>query len=323
LLERLQIADLLGHGASLRTIARELGRSASTVSRELHRHTDEHGRYQPHQAEQAAQQQRQRPRHPKLLADTRLRDVVQRKLNRYWSPEQIAGWLRAQHPDDPARSVCTETIYRALIVPSARCLHIRYTGKLRTGRALRRSHANTRSRKDGAVRNMTMIKDRPTEVQDRVEPGHWEGDLIIGLGSRSAMITLRERVTHYGIIINLPGDHTALTVNAAVRQAFAQLPPHLVRTLTWDQGSEMARHQDLAAATGLSIYFAERSSPWQRGANENFNGLARQFFPKNTDLSRHSHEHVHGITALLNERPRKTLGYQTPTARFRAAAKAA
>ncbi len=323
LLERLQIADPLGHGASLRTIARELGRSASTVSRELHRHTDEHGRYQPHQAEQAAQQQRQRPRQPKLLADTRLRDVVQRKLNRYWSPEQIAGWLRAQHPDDPARSVCTETIYRALIVPSARCLHIRYTGKLRTGRALRRSHANTRSRKDGAVRNMTMIKDRPTEVQDRVEPGHWEGDLIIGLGSRSAMITLRERVTHYGIIINLPGDHTALTVNAAVRQAFAQLPPHLVRTLTWDQGSEMARHQDLAAATGLSIYFAERSSPWQRGANENFNGLARQFFPKNTDLSRHSHEHVHGITALLNERPRKTLGYQTPTARFRAAAKAA
>lgn len=168
MLERLQIADLLGHGASLRTIARELGRSASTVSRELHRHTDEHGRYQPHQAEQAAQQQRQRPRQPKLLADTRLHDVVQRKLNRYWSPEQIAGWLRAQHIDDPARSVCTETIYRALIVPSARCLHIRYTGKLHTGRALRRSHANTRSRKDGAVRNMTMIKGRPTEVQDLV-----------------------------------------------------------------------------------------------------------------------------------------------------------
>ena len=321
LLERLQIADLLGHGESLRTIARELGRSASTVSRELHRHTDEYGRYQPHQAEQAAGQQRRRPREPKLLADTRLRDVVQRKLNRYWSPEQIAGWLRAQHPDDPARTVCTETIYRALIVPSARCLHTRYTGKLRSGRALRRSHVNTRSRKDGAVRNMTMIKDRPAEVQDRVEPGHWEGDLIIGLGSRSAMITLRERVTHYGIIVNLPADHTALTVNAALHQAFDQLPPHLVRTLTWDQGSEMARHQDLAAATGLRIYFAERSSPWQRGANENFNGLARQFFPKNTDLSRHSDEHVHGITALLNGRPRKTLGYQTPTACLRAAAK--
>ena len=127
---------------------------------------------------------------------------------------------------------------------------------------------------------MTMIKDRPVEVQDRVEPGHWEGDLIIGLGSASAMITLRERVTHYGIIVNLPSDHTARTVNAAVQQAFAQLPPHLVRTLTWDQGSEMARHQELAAATGLKIYFAERSSPWQRGANENFNGLAGSSSPK-------------------------------------------
>ena len=289
----------------------------------MHRHRDEHGRYQPHQAEQAARQQRQRPREPKLLADPRLRELVQRKLNRYWSPEQIAGWLRATHPNDTDRNVCAETIYRALIVPGGRCLHSRYTAKLRTGRKLRRSHAITRSRKDGAVRNMTMIKDRPVEVQDRVEPGHWEGDLIIGLGSASAMITLRERVTHYGIIVNLPGDHTARTVNAAVQQAFAQLPPHLVRTLTWDQGSEMARHQELAAATGLKIYFAERSSPWQRGANENFNGLARQFFPKNTNLSQHSHKYVDAITSLLNERPRKTLGYQTPAARFRAASRAA
>ncbi len=323
LLERLQIADLLGHGVSLRAIAAELARSTSTISRELHRHSDEHGRYQPHQAEQAAQQQRQRPREAKLVTDTRLRELVQRKLNRYWSPQQIAGWLRAQHPDDAGRTVCTETIYRALLVPGGRCLDSRYTSKLRTGRKLRRSHAVTRSRKDGAVRNMTMIKDRPVEVQARVEPGHWEGDLIIGLGSASAMVTLRERVTHYGLIVNLPGDHTALTVNAAVQQAFAHLPPHLVRTLTWDQGSEMARHQELAAATGLNVYFAERSSPWQRGANENFNGLARQFFPKNTDLSQHSHEHVHTITRLLNERPRKTLGYQTPAQRFRGAAKAA
>lgn len=247
---------------------------------------------------------------------------MQRKLNRYWSPEQIAGWLRAQHPDDPTRTVCTETIYQALVVPGARCLHSRYTHKLRTGRALRRSHTNTRSRKDGAVRNMTMIKDRPDEVTSRIEPGHWEGDLIIGLGSASAMITLRERVTHFGIIINLPGDHRAVTVNAALQHAFAQLPATLARTLTWDQGSEMARHQDLAAATGLSIYFAERSSPWQRGANENFNGLARQFFPKNTDLSQHTHEHVNAVTRLLNDRPRKALGYQTPAQRFRTAAKA-
>ena len=322
-LERLQIADLLGHGLSLRVIGGRLGRSTSTISRELHRHSDEHGRYQPYQAQQAAQQQRQRPRQPRLLADARLRELVQRKLNRYWSPEQIAGWLRAQHGDDPRRTVCTETIYRALIVPGARCLHSRYTTKLRTGRKLRRSHASTRCHRDGAVRNMTMIKDRPIEVGDRVQPGHWEGDLIIGQGSASAMVTLRERVTHYGIIINLPADHTALTVNAAVQQAFAELPAHLARTLTWDQGTEMARHQDLAAATGLRIYFAERSSPWQRGANENFNGLARQFFPKNTDLSRHSHDHVNAITRLLNERPRKTLGFQTPASRFRMATNAA
>jgi IS30 family transposase len=137
------------------------------------------------------------------------------------------------------------------------------------------------------------------------------------------MITLRERVTHYGMIVNLPGDHTALTVNAALQQVFGQLPPHLARTLTWDQGTEMARHQELATATGLKIYFAERSSPWQRGANENFNGLARQFFPKNTDLSLHSHQHVTTITHLLNTRPRKTLGYQTPAQRFRAASRAA
>jgi IS30 family transposase len=322
LVERLQIADLLGHGLSLRAIAAELSRSVSTVSRELTRHRDEQGRYQPYQAEHAATQQRRRPRAPKLVADDRLRELVQRKLNRYWSPEQIAGWLRVQHPHDPARVVCHETVYRALLVPGGRCLHSRYTAKLRTGRSLRRSHHSTRHHKDGAVRNMTMISDRPAEVHDRVQPGNWEGDLIIGLGSRSAMVTLRERVTHFGIIVNLPEDHTAVTVNAAVQRAFAGLPRHLVRTLTWDQGTEMARHRELAEATGLAIYFAERSSPWQRGANENFNGLARQFFPKNTDLSLHSHEYVRSIINLLNERPRKSLDYQTPARRFRAAAHA-
>lgn len=317
--ERLQIADLLGHGVTLRAIAAELGRSTSTISRELQRHRDQHGRYNPHQAEQAAGQQRLRPRQSKLVLDSRLRQLVQRKLNRYWSPEQIAGWLRTTRLHDTGCTVCTETIYRALVVPGARCLHERYTARLRTGRRLRRAHHITRSFKDGAVRNMTSIRDRPETVAARIEPGNWEGDLIIGLGSASAMITLRERVTHYGIIVNLPGDHTALTVNAALRQVFDELPPHLTRTLTWDQGVEMARHQEPAAATGLKIYFADPSSPWQRGANENYNGLVRQFFPKNTDLSSHSHEHVTNITRLLNDRPRKTLDFQTPTARFRAA----
>jgi len=174
LVERLQIADLRGQGLSLRAIAAELRRSVSTVSRELARHRDEQGRYQPYQAEHAATQQRRRPRAPKLLADDRLRELVQRKLNLYWSPQQISGWLRVQHPHDPTRVVCHETIYRALIVPGGRCLHSRYTAKLRTGRKLRRSHYDTRSHKDGAVRNMTMISDRPVEVHDRVQPGRPE-----------------------------------------------------------------------------------------------------------------------------------------------------
>ena len=323
LMERVHVADLRLHGLSIRAIATELGRAPSTISRELRRHRDDAGRYLPHQAERAATAQRQRPRRPKLVTDTQLRDQVQRKLNRYWSPEQIAGWLRELHPHDPDRRVCAESIYRALLVPRARCLHSRYTAKLRTGRRLRRSHAHTRSRKDGAVRDMEMITDRPTEVTDRIEVGHWEGDLIIGRGSASAMITLRERVTHYGIIVNLPTDHTSATVTAALTRTFAELPAHLARTLTWDQGTEMARHRDLAAATGLRIFFAERSSPWQRGANENFNGLVRQFFPKNTDLTHHSHDHVATVMRLINERPRKTLGYQSPTAKFRSALKAA
>lgn len=321
--ERLQIADLLLLRTSLRGVAAALGRSPSTISRELARHRDEHGRYQPHQADQAATEQRRRPRQPRLAADRRLRALVQRKLNRYWSPEQIAGWLGITYPADPSRRICAETIYQALLMPGSRCLHGRYTSKLRTGRRVRRAHTLTRSTRGGAVQNMTMISDRPAAVDDRVEPGHWEGDLILGAGSASAMITLRERVTHYGLIINLPGDHTARTVNVALQRAFAQIPAQLVRTLTWDQGTEMARHQELAAATGLRVYFAERSSPWQRGANENFNGLARQFFPKNTDLSQHSHDHVNAVTRLLNDRPRKALDYQTPTARFRAASHAA
>ena len=167
---------------------------------------------------------------------------------------------------------------------------------------------------------MTMIDQRPAEVETKQQAGHWEGDLIVGIGSASAMMTLRERTTHYGIVINLPIDHTAESVNAAAITAFAPLPPHMKRTLTWDQGVEMARHRDLAAATGVKIYFAERYSPWQRGANENYNGLLRQYFPKGTDLSVHSDAHVTAVMHELNTRPRKTLGYDTPAARFRAEA---
>ena len=164
---------------------------------------------------------------------------------------------------------------------------------------------------------MTMIDKRPAEVEPKQQAGHWEGDLIVGTGSVSAMMTLRERKTHYGIVINLPVDHTAETVNAAAIAAFAPLPRHMKRTLTWDQGVEMARHRELAEATGINIYFAERCSPWQRGASENYNGLLRQYFPKGTDLSVHPDAHVTAVMRELNTRPRKSLGYDTPTARFR------
>lgn len=321
--ERLVIADLLRLGSSLRAIAAELGRAPSTVKREVDRHRDAQGRYLPRAAEAAAAAARRRPRTSRLAADARLRRLVQRKLNRYWSPQQIAGWLRATHPDDPGRWVCAETIYQALIVPGAQVLAQRYTARLRTGRRLRRSRYLTRANQDGPVRDMTMIDARPTEVTDRTRAGDWEGDLIIGAGSTSAMITLRERVTHYGLVINLPVDHTAATVTTALVEAFAAIPAHLAKTLTWDQGAEMARHLDFTAATGIPVFFAERSSPWQRGANENYNGLVRQYYPKNTDLSVHPTEHVDAVVTELNTRPRKSLNYQTPDFRFRQAARAA
>jgi IS30 family transposase len=299
-------------------IAAELGRSPSTIKRELDRHRDEQGRYLPQTADHAARVRRRRPRQHKLIAHPALRRLVQRKLNRCWSPDEISGWLRLTHPEDGSMQWCPETIYRALLVPGGEGLHKRYCRKLRTGRRIRKSRWLTRSGHGSVVRNMTMIDQRPAAVETKQQVGHWEGDLIVGVGSASAMMTLRERKTHFGIIVNLPVDHTASSVNAAAIAVFASMPAHMKRTLTWDQGVEMARHQDLATATGVKIYFAERSSPWQRGANENFNGLARQYFPKGTDLSIHTSAHVTAITRELNARPRKTLDYQTPASRFRA-----
>jgi IS30 family transposase len=319
--ERLQIADLLRLGCSMRRIAAELGRSPSTVKRELDRHRDSDGRYLPHQADHAAAQQRRRPRKHKLVANVKLRQLVQRKLNRYWSPEQISGWLRRAYPHDVTMLLCPETIYRALVVPDGIGLHRRYCAKLRTGRTIRRSRWLSRTSRAPAVQDMTMIDQRPAEVETKQQAGNWEGDLILGIGCTSAMATLWERKTHYGIVINLPADHTAQTVNAAVTAAFASVPPHLKRTLTWDQGAEMARHLDLSAATGIPIYFAEAHSPWQRGANENYNGLLRQYFPRGTDLSVHTDAHVDAVMNEINTRPRKTLGYDTPAARFRAEAR--
>lgn len=319
--ERLQIADLLRLDCSMRAIAAELGRSPTTIKRELDRHRDNEGRYLPRSADQAAAEQRRRPRQHKLVASPKLRKLVQRKLNRCWSPDEISGWLRRTYPNESAMWLCPETIYRALLVPGGKGLHKRYCRKLRTGRRLRKSRWLTRSGHGATVQNKTMIDQRPAEVETKQRAGDWEGDLILGVGCRSAMMTLRERKTQYGIVVNLPADHTAETVNDAAIKAFAALPPHLKRTLTWDQGVEMARHRELAAATGVKIYFAERCSPWQRGANENYNGLLRQYFPKGTDLSRHSDAHVAAVMHELNTRPRKGLAYDTPAARFCAEAR--
>lgn len=316
--ERLQIADLLRLGHSLRAIAAALGRHPSTISRELGRHRDGHGRYLPRTADHDARLQRRRPKPHKLLANPALRKLVQRKLNRCWSPEEICGWMRKAYPDDEAMRLCPETIYRALLLREGRGLHKRFASKLRTGRRIRKTRWRNRTGQGSRIRNMTMIDERPAEVETRLEAGHWEGDLIVGIGSVSAMMTLRERKTQYGIIVNLPADHTAASVNAAAVAAFATLPAHLKRTLTWDQGVEMASHEELTQITGIPVYFAERSSPWQRGANENYNGLARQYFPKGTNLAVHSPAHVTHVMRELNQRPRKTLDYDTPAARLKA-----
>jgi IS30 family transposase len=316
--ERLRIADLLRLGHSMRRIALELGRHASTIKRELDRHRDAQGLYLPRTADHDARLQRARPKVHKLVANTRLRTLVQRKLNRFWSPDEICGWMKKTYPDDQTMRLCPETIYRALLLREDHGLHQRYATKLRTGRRIRKTRWRTRTGQGSRIHNMTMIDQRPAEVETRLEAGHWEGDLIVGVGSASAMMTLRERKTQYGIIVNLPLDHTAASVNAAAINAFAKLPTHLKRTLTWDQGVEMASHEELTKKTGVPVYFAERSSPWQRGANENFNGLTRQYFPKGTNLAVHSVEHVSHVMRELNERPRKTLDYDTPAARFKA-----
>ena len=315
--ERLQLADLRLLGLSIRGIATRLGRHPSTISRELRRHSGPDGSYQPYSAHERAIDQRRRPKLLRLQLNAKLRTLVQRKLNRRWSPQEICGWLRKVNPDEPSMHLCHETIYRALLLGSG-ALHKRYAAKLRTGRRLRKRRWTSRVGRGSRIIDMKPIHDRPIEATDKKVAGHWEGDLIVGVGSASAMVTLRERTTQYGIAVNLPIDHTAARVNEAIINAFKSVPPHLKRSLTWDQGVEMAAHAALTAATGIPIYFADRSSPWQRGANENYNGLLRQYFPKGSDLSHHSEEHVRHVVHEINSRPRRLLNYDTPAARFRA-----
>ncbi|MGW4890636.1 IS30 family transposase [Streptomyces murinus] len=318
--DRIHIADRLREKASVRAIAAELGRSPSTVSREVRRNRSVHPNgtwsYRPHAAQRRADRRRPRPKVGKIGRNPELRGFIQDHLTMRWSPEQICHALRARFPDRPEMHVTHETIYQALYVQGRGELRRELTRALRTGRARRRPHRSAYKRTCQPIKNMVMISDRPAEAEDRAVPGHWEGDLIIGKDGRSAIGTLVERSTRYVMLVPLPNGHSAHTTSHALAATVQTLPPHLWRSLTWDQGSEMAAHRAFTVATDIPVYFCNPASPWQRGSNENTNGLLRQYFPKGTDLSGHTPEHLETVAAELNSRPRKTLGWETPAERL-------
>jgi len=317
--ERATIADLRRAGQSMRAIAEALGRDVSTISRELRRNRDPgSGQYRPFTAQRLATARRARPGRGKILRDPELRAFVAARLKKRWSPEQISRALRTAFPDEPERHLVPETIYQAVYRPELGGLHRELPRALRTGRRRRKPHRHPDVRRPGHLLGMTMISERPSEANDRSVPGHWEGDLIIGAGTRSAVGTVVERSTRFTVLLHLVGRHDAETLRDAMLAAFAGVPPQLRRSLTWDQGSEMALHADVAAALGMPVFFCDKGSPWQRPTNENTNGLLRQYFPKGTDLGVHTAEDLTVVAAELNERPRKTLCWSSPADLFQA-----
>ncbi|WP_285740817.1 IS30 family transposase [Kitasatospora phosalacinea] len=315
--ERERIRDLRSAGQSLRAIGRALGRPASTISRELRRNSVAAG-YHPYAAHRAAAARRPRPKERKLLREGPLRDFVQDGLRRRWSPEQICHALAKAHPDDQTMRVSVETVYQALYAQARDGLRWEVHTAVRTGRTRRKPRRGPGRRIPRFNDPMVMIGSRPAEVEDRAVPGHWEGDLLVGAFGRSAIATLVERTTRYTVLVHLPdGSRDSAAVHDGLVRAAHAFPPYLRGSLTWDQGAEMARHKQFTAATGMPVYFCDRASPWQRGTNENTNGLLRQYFPKGTDLSRHSPEDLEHVARELNSRPRKTLGWDTPAERLR------
>ena len=315
--ERELIFDLDRQGKGVREIARRLQRSAGTISKELKRNRDEFGVYLPTYAHRKSVLRRFRPKKRKIDANPRLRTVIWEMVKDRYSPEQISGRLRSRYPGDETMYVCPETIYQSLYFQAKGELKKEVAAALRRGHAQRRPRG-TRSARKRFVDPMVMISDRPAEVDDRAVPGHWEGDLILGAGNKSAIGTLVERTTRYVILLHLPHGHNATEVNAALTKAIATLPDHLKGSLTWDQGSEMACHKAFSVATNCPVFFCDPGSPWQRGTNENTNGLLRQYFPKGTDLSVHSAADLEFVAMQLNRRPRKTLGFQTPAEKMAA-----
>jgi IS30 family transposase len=310
--DRIEIADGLDRGERVTAIAVRIGKSYQSVYREIARNRKLDGRYQPWFAHNQAHVRRRRPKPRRLTADIGLREAVAGKLRRGWSPAQISRWLRRRYPRRLGWLVCAETIYEAVyrgLVLQADPVN------LRTGRTYRRRRGRGRSR-DGALKqstNMKSIRQRPAAAESRRQAGNWEGDLIVGAGQRSAIATLVERKTRFTVLVRLAGDHSARTVGDALIAAFAKLPAALRRTLTWDQGNEMFHHERIEQATGLGIFFADPHSPWQRGTNENTNGLLRQYLPKGTDLSRWTDDQLQAIATGLNDRPRLCLNDRSPS----------
>jgi IS30 family transposase len=316
LAEREEISRGLSVSEPLRAIARRLGRSPSTISCEVRRNGGV-ARYRATASDQAAWDRALRPKPCKLACSPSLAQAVSAKLRRKWSPEQIAGWLRRSFPKEPHRQVSHETIYRSLYIQAREVLKKELLEHLRARRTIRRSrHASLKRNGLGQIKDAVSISERPASVEDRAIPGHWEGDLIGGT-KNSYIATLVERHSRYVMLVKVANKDTRSVVSALIRQT-QRLPRELYKSLTWDRGKELADHPRLSLATDVEVYFCDPQSPWQRGSNENTNRLLRQYFPRGTDLSLYSQAKLSAVARQLNERPRKTLEYQTPAERFQA-----
>lgn len=310
--EREEISRGLAAGMSLRSLARQLGRSASTVSREIARNGGVQ-RYRASQAEQRAWDRARRPKRCLLSREEQLREVVARKLQQDWSPQQIAGWLKVAYDNEPSMQVSHETIYRSLFIQARGVLKKELMSHLRSRRLMRRAKSATTKGRGGIV-DAVSIRQRPAQAEDRAIPGHWEGDLLAG-AANSHIATLVERHSRYTMLVRVAGKDTESVVSALIKQV-RNLPTHIMTTLTWDRGVELAQHKHFTIATDVQVYFCDPRSPWQRGTNENTNGLLRQYFPKGTDVSGYSQRQLDVIARKLNTRPRKTLGFASPADTF-------
>jgi transposase, IS30 family len=312
--ERYELARLRDGGLSQRAIAERLGRSPSTICRELARNRDPRtGQYVPERADRLAWERQKRPRPSKLSRQPALRQVVQQLLDRRYSPQQISGRLKVLHPDDETMRISHETIYQGIYVYPRGELKRELQASLRSGRGARQRRGSRRGSGRGKIVDAVPIGARPAEVEGRLVPGHHEGDLILGsAASGSAVGTIVERMTGYLTLLHLPGRHDAASVADAVIEQMSALPPWFARTLTWDRGTELAQHKRITAAAGIAVYFADPYSPWQRGSNENTNGLLREYLPKGTDLHQYTAAQLQAIAGELNDRPRKRLGFYTP-----------